>query len=199
MGRKSNAPKRREQIVWALYDCLAEKGHEKVTVKEIAAQAKLPPGVIHYYFKSKDEIVSTLAEAILEKYSKIVDLRLAEAKSIEQRIDIIIEFLVDIIFDRPLNRTFYNLIQMAFERKELNEVMKEMLYSYRQKVTDIFKEAGVGEQSPLFGAALVAVTEGFAMQLMVDPKSIIRADVHRLITQAVRDRLMTFEGIRKTA
>lgn len=199
MGRKSNAPKRREQIVWALYNCLSEKGHEKVTIKEIAAQAKLPPGVIHYYFKSKDEIVSILAEAIIEKYSKIVDSRIAEAKSNAQQITIIIDFIVDIIFDRPLNRTFYNLIQMAIERKQLNEVMKAMLKNYRKKITDIFEEAGIGEQSPLFGAALVAITEGFSVQLMVDPNCINRVDVHRVITQAVRDRLTAINGIRKSA
>jgi len=44
MGRKSIAHKRREQILWALYECLAENGHEKVTIKVIAGQAKLAPG-----------------------------------------------------------------------------------------------------------------------------------------------------------
>ncbi|UCD33293.1 MAG: TetR/AcrR family transcriptional regulator [Desulfobacterales bacterium] len=199
MGRKSNAPKRREQIVWALYDCLAEKGHEKVTIKEIAAQANLPPGVIHYYFKSKDEIVSILAEAIIEKYSKILDLRVDEASSSEQRIDLIINFLVDLIFDRPLNRVFYNLIQMAFEREQLHQVMKTMLKDYREKLAEVFIEAGAGQYSPLLGAALVAVTEGFSVQLMVDPKAIKRADVDKFITQAVRDRLMAAERSRKTA
>ena len=199
MGRKSNAPKRREQIVWALYDCLAEKGHEKVTIKEIAAQANLPPGVIHYYFTSKDEIVSILAEAIIEKYSKILDSRVSEASSSEQRIDFIIDFLVDLIFDRPLNRVFYNLIQMAFEREQLHQVMKTMLKDYREKLAEVFIEAGAGQYSPLLGAALVAVTEGFSVQLMVDPKAIKRADVHQLITQAVRDRLMAAERLRKTA
>jgi AcrR family transcriptional regulator len=46
MGRKSIASERRDQIIWALYDCLSEKGHEKVTIKVIAGQAKLAPGVI---------------------------------------------------------------------------------------------------------------------------------------------------------
>ena len=77
MGRKSSAPQRREQIVWALYECLAERGQEKVTIKEIAAQAGLAPGVIHYYFKSKDDIIAGLAEAIVEKYSRMIDERTA--------------------------------------------------------------------------------------------------------------------------
>jgi AcrR family transcriptional regulator len=54
MARASKAPERRRQIVWALYDRLAAKGHEKVTIKEIAAMAGLPTGVIHLYCRSED-------------------------------------------------------------------------------------------------------------------------------------------------
>ena len=154
MGRKSNAPQRREQIVWALYDCLVEKGHEKVTIKEIAAGAKLPPGVIHYYFKSKDDIVSSLAEGIVDKYSRLLDKRLAEAVTAELRIEFAIDFIVDtMIFNYPLNRVFYNLIQMTFERKALGKVVKKMFKDYRQRLADVFKAAGAGQESPFLGAA----------------------------------------------
>jgi AcrR family transcriptional regulator len=142
MGRKSNASERRDQIIWALYDCLSEKGHEKVTIKVIAGQAKLAPGVIHYYFQSKDEIISSLAEAIIEQYSKALDSRVAEAESTEQQIEYTIDFIVDLIFNRSLARVFYNLIQMTFGRKFLENVMKKMFNDYRQQCANIFKEAG---------------------------------------------------------
>jgi TetR/AcrR family transcriptional regulator, regulator of biofilm formation and stress response len=200
MGRKSNAPQRREQIVWALYDCLAESGSEKVTIKEIAARANLPPGVIHYYFSSKDEIVSHLAEAIVEKYSALLDERLAETHSPEQRIETSIDFIVDfLIFDRPLNRVFYNLIQMAFERETLGKVIKKMLRDYRKRLARIFEEAGAGRESEMLGAALVAITEGFSLQLMVDPPVFQRADVRGLLAQALKERLASVQEFRKPA
>ena len=199
MGRKSNAHKRREQIIWALYDCLVEKGHEKVSVKEIAAQAGLPSGVIHYYFSSKDDIVSSLAEAIVDKYSTMLNERLIEAASVEQRIEYVTDFIVDIlIFNRPLNRVFYNLIQMTFERKALGKVVKKMFKDYRERLAGIFKEAGVGRESKMLGAALVAVTEGFSAQLIVDPRAFKKIEVRQLIAQAVRDRLATVKGFRKS-
>jgi AcrR family transcriptional regulator len=200
MGRKSNAPQRREQIVWALYDCLVEKGHEKVSVKEIAARAGLPSGVIHYYFSSKDDIVSNLAEAIVDKYSTMLDERLTAAASTEQRIESVIDFVVDIlIFNRPLNHVFYNLIQMTFERKALGKVVKKMFKDYRKRLADIFKEAGVGRESKMLGAALVAVTEGFSAQLMVDPRAFKKADVRQLIAQTLRDRLAAVKDFKKSA
>lgn len=190
MGRKSNASQRRDQIVWALYDCLAEKGHEKVTIKEIAVQAGLPAGVIHYYFTSKDAIVSSLAEAIVQKYSQLLDESISAASSTEHRIESAIDFIIEtLIFDRPLNRVFYNLIQMAFERKAVGRVVKNMFKEYRERLARIFEEAGAGRESQLLGAALVAVTEGFSLQLLLDPGVFRQDDIRRLIAQAVRDRL----------
>jgi AcrR family transcriptional regulator len=198
MGRKSNAPQRRQQIIWALYDCLTEKGHEKVTVKEIAARAKLPPGIIHYYFKSKDDIVSSLAEGIVDKYSRLLDKRLAEAATAGLRIEFAIDFIVDtLIFNYPLNRVFYNLIQMTFERKALGKVVKKMFKDYRQRLADVFIEAGAGQESPFLGAALVAVAEGFSAQLMIDPEAFRKTDVRQLIALAVKDRLATMQGFKK--
>jgi DNA-binding transcriptional regulator YbjK len=194
MGRKNNAPQRRDQIVWAFYDCLASQGHEKVTIKVIATQANLPSGVIHYYFENKDEIVAVLAEAIVEKYSNLLDLQIAKAETTEQRIDSIIDFLVSIIIDRPLNRVFYNLIQMAFERDYLNEVMKKMLRNYRDQLTDVFVRAGFGRESSYLGAALVAVTEGFSVQLMVDPNAFAESEVRQMVAQAVKFRLSVLQS-----
>lgn len=187
MGRKSIAHKRREQILWALYDCLSEKGHEKVTINTIAAQAKLSPGIIHYYFKSKDEIVSVLAEAIIEKYGDIFDLRLSEAGLNEQPIDILIDFLVDIILDHPLNHAFYNMVQMSFEREQLQTVMQTMLDSYRNKLSEAIIKSGANRDNPLLGAALLAVTEGTTLQVLMDPRAFKRDDVRQIISAAVQN------------
>jgi len=187
MGRKSIAHKRREQILWALYDCLSEKGHEKVTINTIAAQAKLSPGIIHYYFKSKDEIVSVLAEAIIEKYGDIFDLRLSEAGLNEKPIDILIDFLVDIILDHPLNQAFYNMVQMSFEREQLQTVMQTMLDSYRNKLSEAIIKSGANRDNPLLGAALLAVTEGTTLQVLMDPRAFKRDDVRQIISAAVQN------------
>ncbi len=190
MGRISNAPERREQIIWALYDCLVEKGQEKVTIKEIAAKAGLPPGVIHYYFKSKDEIISNLAKVLVQEYSNMIQNHVEKAESTNQQITYAIDFIIDyLIFDLPLNRVFYNLIQMSFERKELNDVVKNMFKNYREQLSHVFNVAGTGEESSMLGASLLAVTEGCSLQLLVDPNAFNRDDVKKIITQLIQSRL----------
>ena len=107
MPRKSVAPERREQIVEALFKCLAEKGHESVTVKDIAKKAGLHYGVIHYYFESKDDIVSAMSVSIVAKYGRLMIGHTRSAESPAEKMDAAIDFLVDeFIFNRRLNRVF---------------------------------------------------------------------------------------------
>jgi len=194
MGGKSNTGKRQEEIIWALYECLAESGHEKVTVKVIARKANLAPGVIHYYFRSKDEIVARLANAIVDKFGSMLVEKIEAASSVEEKISFAIDYIVEtLIFNSTLNRVFYNLLQMAYEREELSDVVSEMFRNYRMILEKIFEEANAGRESKLLSGALVAITEGFSVQLMVDPEAFKPEQVRLLITHAIKDRLADSE------
>lgn len=61
MARPSNTLQRRRQIVSALLKVMAERGYDGASITAIAEAAELAPGLIHYHFKSKQEI---LLEAI---------------------------------------------------------------------------------------------------------------------------------------
>lgn len=181
IGRNSITPQRREQIVWALYDCLAIKGQEEVTIKDIAAKAGLPNGIIHYYFTNKDEIVSSLAKALVEKYGRMLDDRLGKARTVEDRMEVFIDFAVnELICSQPLNRVFYNLVQMSFGRESLHQIIKDMLHDYRSRMAESFVSLRPGSKEHLIGAALVAVTEGFSLQCMIDPEAFRQEDIREL-------------------
>ena len=66
MARKSNTEQRREEIVAALLAVVAENGYEKATIQAIAQQAGLAPGLIHYHFKNKEEILLHLVKSLAE-------------------------------------------------------------------------------------------------------------------------------------
>jgi len=62
---------RKRQIVEAAARTIAEKGYESSSIKEIAAEAGLPaPGLIHYYFKTKEEILREVVKQSRERYEK---------------------------------------------------------------------------------------------------------------------------------
>lgn len=75
MPKPTNADTRRTQIVAAMLPVLAEHGYERATIALIARQAGLAPGLIHYYFPSKREILVSLVRSV----SDYADTRFREA------------------------------------------------------------------------------------------------------------------------
>lgn len=57
MGRPSNTAARKQEIVGALLRVMADKGYEKASIQAIAKEAGLASGLIHYHFKTKQEIL----------------------------------------------------------------------------------------------------------------------------------------------
>lgn len=191
MARKVVAPQRREQIVGALFQCLSEKGHEKVTVKDIAERAGLHYGVIHYYFQSKDEIVSALSDTIVSRYERLLLDRVRNIHSASEKIQVSLDFLIDeFIFNRRLNRVFYNLVQMAFEHKTVRAALRKQLRAYRGHIADVIAE-GIekgefeqGRQSEI-ASVMVALIEGMALQWMIEPKALDRDVARKLISETL--------------
>ncbi|NHZ87928.1 TetR family transcriptional regulator [Massilia sp. CCM 8733] len=64
MSRKPNSEQRRAQIVQALMDTMAEHGYDKATIQLIARRAGLTPGLLHYHFHSKADILLALVKAL---------------------------------------------------------------------------------------------------------------------------------------
>lgn len=62
MARTTNTEARRAEITQALLTVIAQHGYDKATIQSIALQAGLAPGLIHYHFKSKQEILVSLIE-----------------------------------------------------------------------------------------------------------------------------------------
>jgi AcrR family transcriptional regulator len=55
---------RRTEIIRAAYRVLAEVGYEAASIKEIARAADVAPGLIHYYFATKEDLLVAVVEAL---------------------------------------------------------------------------------------------------------------------------------------
>lgn len=66
MPRPKNTEERRSQIVAGLAEVMAERGYAKASVRAIARAAGLTPGVVHYHFESKQQILIALIETLAE-------------------------------------------------------------------------------------------------------------------------------------
>src|SRR5436190_16616547 len=79
VGRPSNTDARRAQIVDAFMSVMSRAGYEHATVAAIAREARLSPGLIHYHFENKHEILIALVAGLVERRNRRLSARLAEA------------------------------------------------------------------------------------------------------------------------
>ena len=68
MARPSNTGRRREELVGGLLRVMASRGYGGATIAEIAREAGLPPGIVHYHFESKKAILV----GVLDRLSRVV-------------------------------------------------------------------------------------------------------------------------------
>ena len=86
MARPSNTEHRRQEIVLGLMSAMAEKGYEKASIQSIAKAAGLSPGLIHYHFKTKLEILIALMTELSDKADERYELLATKAESAKDKL-----------------------------------------------------------------------------------------------------------------
>lgn len=79
MARPSNTAQRRQQIASGLIKVMARQGYDGAAVSDIAKAAKLTPGLVHYHFGSKQEILLAALDSLSAGHLARLDARLAQA------------------------------------------------------------------------------------------------------------------------
>jgi AcrR family transcriptional regulator len=65
-GQKATEAERREQILKAAYDVAVRHGIDGLTVRAVAARARLSHGLVLFHFKRKDQLGLALLDRVLE-------------------------------------------------------------------------------------------------------------------------------------
>jgi AcrR family transcriptional regulator len=64
-AKKQDSVDRRERIVQAAVKCFVRNGVAQTTLREIACEAKVDQPLVHYYFKSTEDLYSAVVEVVL--------------------------------------------------------------------------------------------------------------------------------------
>src|SRR2546421_5381349 len=65
--------KTKERIIAAASKVLAEKGYEATTLREISREAQAAPGLVHYYFGGKDELLVEVLQAAGRRFHQSME------------------------------------------------------------------------------------------------------------------------------
>lgn len=138
MGRPSNKEERRQQIIDGLKAAMAEKGYEKASIQSIAKAAGLSPGLIHYHFKTKQEILVELTNQLSQTAKDRFASKVEDATTSTERLTAYVESALELgTGSDPEAVTAWVLISAEAVRQE------EVRTLYQQVVSDNLNELEV--------------------------------------------------------
>lgn len=169
MPRKNTQTEKRKQILEALDTCLLKKPFLKTSIKDIAREAGVNHGVMHYYFKSKDDILLHYIDFTIEKYNAVYSEwfesiskdGIDEKELIEGAIKLMIG---KITLNADLSRIFIEIWEIASYNKKVRERLKKMYAAWESTLDNLLTKLGKNKKhSKSMSKSMVAFAEGIAL------------------------------------
>jgi TetR/AcrR family transcriptional repressor of bet genes len=162
IGRQPNTEQRRTQIVTALMRVIVRQGYAGASIQDIAREAGLTPGLIHYHFESKQEILLTLfqrLEALVEQRMESAIQRLGEFDPLAALDALIDAFLaLDETADRLAISSWAMISAEAAYNPSLGRLFKKAIHRHLRHIEKFVQRAlGAGSRDRKTHTAAAAI------------------------------------------
>jgi AcrR family transcriptional regulator len=163
----------RDRLIAAGYILLSEKGYEATTVKEVAHVAGVSPGLFHYYFTSKDELLRAVLQEAGVRYGRLMG-ELRATVPPDSFLETAFTALRERIRQEPgWYRLHYELYALGLRNPTFQPVLGEMLGYIRQMFARALQAATGGDEgrAQALAAVVLACFDGLALQQLAQPEA----------------------------
>lgn len=159
----------RQRIVEAAFATLSRLGYDRTAIKDIAAEAGIAPGLIHYYFRSKEDLVVAAIEfACLKSVpltgdnpEQVAWRAFEEAQTLWKE-------------RREVHRLIFDMAGLAMHNDTVSTAVRHFFEQERHQTEELVRavlaqrEASAAD-APAIAAAITGGIFGILMQSLLDP------------------------------
>lgn len=183
---------RRQALIDATLDAVADLGLAGANVREVAARASVTPGLIRHYFQSKDRLVEAAYSTFAAEMIGDVRRQVGEGQPAER-----LERLVRASCSEPLASSRHIAIWAAFVGAAHNDeamarIHRDGYRSFRQLleeiIADLWTERGTDPKTALIrrqAIAVNAIIDGIWLEVSLDRTAFDGIDIVALALQSV--------------
>ncbi len=144
-----------QKILEAAEDVFHEKGYDGARMQEIAEQAGINKGLLHYYFKTKDKLFEAIFSAALNRMvSRILSILELEIP-LDQKIDLIVDQYMGMLLKNPaLPRFVLNELNKNPDQFIAKHFKKDIKDAFANFSASVQKEANNGAIKQIDGRML---------------------------------------------
>lgn len=191
MGRKSLAKERREQIVRALNRCVNKHGLQNTTIKKIAREAGVQPGILHHYFKDRDEIIEEMVKTIVDEVTAKYLEEIKRYRDPEKQFQKAISFLFGPEMINDEYAVFFSDCWAEARRSPRARKSFRMLYDrFHRVIVDLLIQSGKAcglssKEVDDLAAMITAIQDGVSLQWDVNHEGIRLRNMARLTRELI--------------
>jgi AcrR family transcriptional regulator len=173
MARKIVREERKMQILKALDQCLLEKSFQQTSIKDISRIAQVNHGVLHYYFRSKEDILLHYIDYVVDYFkSQMQETLISQGMERMSRKDFVKEVFGfvshRITLNKNLSKIFIEIWEIALYndavRLKLREVYREWIQTL---VKNISGDSADRDAVSIMSIAMIAFWEGMSLLSVV--------------------------------
>jgi len=166
-----------QRIVDAMRDSVARRGAAGSTFEQVAREAGVSRGLLHYYFGTKERLLVEVVRRDSEIRIALLDERLAKAETVDDVLDVLVASLTDMIDNEPaFFLLLYELFSASRRNPEIRLELGQLFERTRSHVAEVLRSKeregvlSLRHDADAIVSYLFAVADGFALQALSDPE-----------------------------
>jgi len=166
-----------QRIVAAMRESVAKRGAAASTFEQVASEAGVSRGLLHYYFGTKERLLVEVVRRDAEIRVNRLDEPLAKAKTVDDVLDVLVASLTDLIENEPgFFLLLFELFSAGRRNPDIEREVGQLFGRTRSHVAEILKakeREGVLDlryDAEAVTSYLFAVADGYALQALSDPE-----------------------------
>ncbi|MDF9547055.1 TetR/AcrR family transcriptional regulator [Bacillus cereus] len=157
---------KRQRIIDASYKVFASKGYTNASIKDIAKEADITPGLIHYYFKNKEELLFSVQNQVQERYHNKHE---GKDEKYLSPLETLQEIKSRAEKDPEWYRWRYEIYSLGLKNEDLQKEVASILRNGRESLSKPLQNLiGRPKDAEEMASILLACFDGLALQKIVD-------------------------------
>jgi len=178
-GYQSTGARTRLKLIEAASDVLGDEGYPAFTARRIAARAGLKPQLVHYYFRSMEELVVTVFNRSSAIYFRLHDEALSSSRPLHE--------LWKLNSNLPEGARMMEFVALGKLYPQLREEMRKTGENFRrlqiEAIEAIYADRGI-DRPMISATALAMLMSAVARSMVIEDAvklDLAHAEMHRFI------------------
>lgn len=199
MGEKGNNEiinLRRSQLTRAAYNVVSKKGYYNFTIKDISKESGLSTGLVHYYFKNKQDLMLNLIREMNKNLKKYLNNGLRRSEDPVEKLRIYVTQAFELVMnEKNYFYVFIDFLSQVNRSERMRKANVRLIESYREECSRILQEGvekGVFREidEQYVTTIIISLIQGMIIQYVIDNDAFEYSEYTRRVIDQILDMVL---------